>query len=55
MFYVPQVPLLFPERVANEDNFLKIVQEQMTGPIPFIGNLAPTWQNLRSGRRGQDR
>jgi hypothetical protein len=41
MFYIPPVPLLFPERVTNEDNFLKIVREQMTEPIPYIGDIGP--------------
>jgi hypothetical protein len=40
-FYLPAVPLLFPERVANDDNFLKIVQEQMTGAIKFNGRIGP--------------
>jgi len=38
-FYIEPVPLLPPERVANEDNFLKIVQEQMTGSIKFNGRI----------------
>jgi hypothetical protein len=41
MFYIPPVPLLFPERVTNEDAFLKIVQEQMTGPILYTGKIGP--------------
>jgi hypothetical protein len=41
MFYIPPVPLLFPERVTNEDNFLKIVREQMTEPIPYVGDIGP--------------
>lgn len=41
MFYIPPVPLLLPERVTNEDNFLNIVREQMTGPIPYVGNIGP--------------
>ena len=40
-FYLPAVPLLFPARVANDDNFLKIVQEQMTGAIKFNGRIGP--------------
>jgi hypothetical protein len=40
-FYLPAVPLLFPERVANDDNFLKIVPEQMTGAIKFNGRIGP--------------
>jgi hypothetical protein len=40
-FYLPAGPLLFPERVANDDNFLKIVQEQMTGAIKFNGRIGP--------------
>ena len=41
MFYIPPVPLLLPERVTNEDNFLNIVREQMTGPIPYVGDIGP--------------
>jgi hypothetical protein len=40
-FYLPAVPLLFPARVANDDNFLKIVQEQLTGPFPYTGKIGP--------------
>jgi len=40
-FYLPAVPLLFPERVTNDDNFLKIVQEQMTGAIKYNGRIGP--------------
>ena len=40
-FYIPPVPLLFPQRIANEDDFLTIVQEQVTGPIPFTGTIKP--------------
>ncbi len=43
-FYLPPVPLLFPERVANDDNFFKIVQEQMTGSIKFNGRIGPNSQ-----------
>jgi hypothetical protein len=41
MFYIPPVPLLFPERIKNQDNFLNIVREQMTGPIPYVGDIGP--------------
>jgi hypothetical protein len=41
MFYIPPVPLLLPERVTNEDIFLNIVREQMTGPIAYVGNIGP--------------
>ncbi len=41
-FYIPPVPLLFPQRIANEDDFLQIVSEQVTGPIPFTGLIKPT-------------
>jgi Zinc carboxypeptidase/Cytosolic carboxypeptidase N-terminal domain len=41
-FYIPPVPLLVPQRIANEDDFLAIVQEQVTGPIPFTGLIKPT-------------
>jgi hypothetical protein len=40
-FYLPAGPLLFPKRVENDDNFLKIVQEQMTGAIKFNGRIGP--------------
>ena len=43
-FYLPPVPLLFTERVANEGNFFKIVQEQMTGSIKFNGRIGPNSQ-----------
>jgi len=43
-FYLPPVPLLFPERVANDGNFFKIVQEQMTGSIKFNGRIGPNSQ-----------
>jgi hypothetical protein len=42
VFYIPAKPLLSPQRVANEDLFLKLCQRTMTGKIPFIGHLAPT-------------
>jgi len=32
---------LFRQRIANEDDFLEIVTEQMTRPIPFAGKIAP--------------
>ena len=38
-FYLPPVPLLLPERVVNDDNFLKIIQEQMTGAIKYNGRI----------------
>jgi len=41
-FYIPPVPLLVPQRLANEDDFLQIVTEQVTGPIPFTGKIQPT-------------
>ncbi len=41
MFYPAPEPLRFPERVANENKFFDIVRQQMTGPIPFVGKLAP--------------
>ena len=41
MFYIPPVPLLLPERVTNEDNFLNLVRERMTGPIPYVGDIGP--------------
>jgi hypothetical protein len=44
MFYTAPVPLRFSERVRNEDSFLKIVREQMTGPIPYTGKIAPIGQ-----------
>jgi hypothetical protein len=44
MFYTAPAPLRFPERVRNEDSFLKIVREQMTGPIPYTGRIAPIGQ-----------
>ncbi len=40
-FYIASVPFRGRERVANEDNFLKIVQEQMTGSIKFNGRIGP--------------
>ena len=40
-FYLPAGPLLFPARVANNDNFFRIVQEQMTGAIKFNGRIGP--------------
>jgi hypothetical protein len=40
-FYIPPLPLRFPERVTNEDNFLKLAQEQMTGPFPYTGKIFP--------------
>lgn len=40
-FYIPPLPLLFPQRIANEDNFLQIVTEQLTGPILFTGKIQP--------------
>jgi hypothetical protein len=43
-FYIASVPFRQHERVANEDNFLKIVQEQMTGAIKFNGRLGPIGQ-----------
>ncbi len=43
-FYLPPVALLFPERVANQDAFFKIVREQMTGSIKFNGRIGPNSQ-----------
>jgi Zinc carboxypeptidase len=43
-FYLPPVPLLFPERVANQGSFFKIVREQMTGAIKFNGRIGPNSQ-----------
>jgi hypothetical protein len=43
-FYIPPVPLLFPQRIANEDDFLQIMTEQVTGPIPFTGIIKPDVQ-----------
>ena len=40
-FYIPPLPLLFPQRIANEDNFLQIVTEQLAGPTPFTGLIKP--------------
>jgi hypothetical protein len=40
-FYIPPLPLLLPQRIANEDDFLQIVTEQLTGPIPFTGIIKP--------------
>jgi hypothetical protein len=40
-FYIAPVPLLPPERVANENNFFQIVREQMTGALKFNGRLGP--------------
>jgi hypothetical protein len=40
-FYIPPLPLLFPQRIVNEDDFLAIIQEQVTGPIPFTGTIKP--------------
>jgi hypothetical protein len=40
-FYIAPTPLLPPERVANEQNFFNIVQEQMTGAIKFNGRIGP--------------
>jgi hypothetical protein len=40
-FYLGPAAVLPPERVANEDNFFKIVQEQMTGAIKFNGRIGP--------------
>jgi len=40
-FYIPPVALLLPERVTNEDNFLRIVREQMNGAIAYTGNIGP--------------
>jgi hypothetical protein len=40
-FYIPPLPLLFPQRIANEDNFLQNVQEQVTGPLLFTGLIKP--------------
>ena len=48
MFYIPPVPLLLPERVTNEDKFLNIVREQMTGPIPYVESIFPF-----GGQRGR--
>jgi hypothetical protein len=44
-FYVASVPFRAPQRVANENNFLKIMQEQITGPIKFTGRLSPIDQS----------
>jgi hypothetical protein len=41
MFYIPPVPLLVPDRVRNNEAFLNIVKEQMTGPMPYVGRLGP--------------
>lgn len=43
-FYIPPLPLLFPQRIANEDDFLAIVQAQVTAPIPFTGVIKPDVQ-----------
>jgi len=40
-FYIAPTPLLFPERVANEQNFFTIVKEQMTGGIKYNGKIGP--------------
>jgi hypothetical protein len=40
-FYLPAGPLLFPARVGNDENFFKIVKEQMTGAIKFNGRIGP--------------
>jgi len=40
-FYIPPLPLLFPQRIANEDSFLQIVTKQVTGPLPFTGVIKP--------------
>jgi hypothetical protein len=42
-FYLPPVPLLFPERVTNQASFFKIVREQMT-TIKFNGRIGPNSQ-----------
>ena len=41
LFYTPAQPLLVAERLTNQNYFLKIAQEEMTGPISFIGQLGP--------------
>jgi DNA-directed RNA polymerase subunit RPC12/RpoP len=38
-FYVPPPVLSSPQRTANDDNFLKIVQQQLTGPFPYTGKI----------------
>lgn len=43
-FYIASVPFRAPQRVANEDHFLKLVKEQMTGDIKFNGRLGPIGQ-----------
>jgi len=43
-FYLPPVPLLFPERLTNNARFFKIVHEQMTGSIQFNGRMGPNNQ-----------
>lgn len=41
MIYIPPVPLLSPQRVANEDRFLKIMREQISEPFPYTGDIGP--------------
>jgi hypothetical protein len=39
--YIPAKPLLSPVRIENENTFLTIMREQITGPIPYTGVIAP--------------
>lgn len=43
-FYIASVPFRQQQRVANENQFLKIVQAQMTRSIKFNGRLGPVGQ-----------
>ena len=48
-FYISAVQLMSPQRQTNNDSFLKIAREQMTGPIPFNGKTfqGPTYDPER--------
>ena len=39
--YIPAKPLLSPVRIDNENTFMTIMREQLTGPIPFTGHIGP--------------
>jgi hypothetical protein len=40
-FYIPPPVFSSPQRTANDDNFLKIVREQLNEPFPYTGKISP--------------